>query len=70
MSSRMSIKTETSNQTIELDANGKRIWPAFWLEKNDGQWLLCRKSHPEDPEDEHVDCLDCEWAFEELCDDP
>ena len=51
--------------TVEYDENGKRIWPSYWLEEHDGRKVLCRKSHPDMPDDDNVDWIDCEFAFED-----
>ena len=59
------MKTSSSAMTVEYDENGKRIWPDYWLEERDGRVVLCRKSHPSMPEDENVDYVDCETAFED-----
>ena len=59
------MKTSSSAMTVEYDENGKRIWPSYWLEEHDGRKVLCRKSHPDMPDDDNVDWIDCEFAFED-----
>lgn len=53
-------------QQEEIDASRKSpFWPKFWLEEQDGRMMLCRKSHPELPEDDNIDYIDCDYAFED-----
>ncbi|MFH1738516.1 MAG: hypothetical protein ABIH23_05870 [bacterium] len=45
-------------------SNEPQVDPKYWIEMLDGRYRLCWRSHPEDPEDEHIDFVDCDWIVE------